>query len=226
MTIYNINKKFNWTPTRTERTVLLMRMYGITEDNINRHLTKYKCTVEIEQGDIVYITGPSGCGKSLMMKELENQMVNSDKINIDQIELCSDKAVIDCLGSDFLKAFGPISIAGLCECFCMLTKPSDLSEGQKYRYKLAKLLDSGKKIIFADEFCTNLDTLTAGAISHKIKRLSVTDKKTFILASNRMDILPDLLPDVLIKMDFSGKCEPIYMSMDRQLKMERHLKYA
>jgi len=97
-----------------------------------------------------------------------------------------------------------------------LNKPVNLSEGQKYRYRLAKALASGKQFIFADEFCSALDRITASVIAWNIRRFADKNKVTFILASSHDDILIDLEPDILIKKDFSDDAEVVYRDCRRQ----------
>ncbi|GAG15094.1 unnamed protein product, partial [marine sediment metagenome] len=57
----------------------------------------HRCRVDINAGDIVYITGPSGAGKTVLLRELEKSMPASERVNISEIELPADKAVIDCI---------------------------------------------------------------------------------------------------------------------------------
>ena len=67
--------------------------------------------------------------------------------------------------------------------------PGNLSEGEKYRFRLAMALASGKKFIFADEFCSNLDRITAAVICYNIQRYAKRHMMTFVLASSHEDIL-------------------------------------
>ncbi len=68
----------------------------------------------------------------------------------------------------------------------------------------------GKKVIFADEFCSNLDRITASVISYNVHRFAKENKVTFILASSHEDILLDLQPDTVIVKEFSGPATVIY----------------
>ncbi len=93
-----------------------------------------------------------------------------------------------------------------------LNQPANLSDGQKYRFRLAAALASGKRFIFADEFCTSLDHITAAVIAYNIQLYAKRNKVTFILASSHEDILLDLAPDVLVVKELSGPAEVIYKS--------------
>ena len=109
-----------------------------------------------------------------------------------------------------IEAISLLSYAGLSDVFCMLNAPANLSEGQKYRFRLACALASGKKFIFADEFCSNLDRITAGVIAYNVRRFAKRNNVTFFLASSHEDILADLQPDVLVVKNFTGEAEVTY----------------
>ena len=78
MTTYNISKSFHWTGQFTDKVVQVCRMFGITADRLTDRCIIHDCRLEINDGDIVYITGPSGAGKSVMLKELEKTTRNDN----------------------------------------------------------------------------------------------------------------------------------------------------
>jgi len=187
-----------------------MRMFGLTAERLAGTNVTIDCRVEINDGDIVYITGPSGAGKSVLLSEIERTVAASDKVNLNEIKLSGDKTLIDCIDGDFVEALKLLSTCGLNDVFCILNQPANLSDGQKYRFRLAKALASGRRFIFADEFCSNLDRITASAISYNIYKYSKRFGATFILASSHEDILLDLSPDVLVVKELCGPGRVIY----------------
>jgi len=187
-------------------------MFGLTMERLSESAITHKCRLAIRDGDIVYITGPSGVGKSVLLRELEKAVPVLERINLNEIELPAGKTLIDCIDGDFLSALRLLSTAGLNDVFCVLNQPANLSDGQKYRFRLAVALASGKKFIFADEFCTSLDRITAAVVAYNIQRYAKRNKVTFILASSQEDILLDLAPDVLVVKELSGPAEVIYKS--------------
>ena len=126
------------------------------------------------------------------------------------VKLPTQQTVIDCIDGDFLQSLRFLSTAGLNDCLCVLNQPANLSDGQKYRFRLAMAVASGKKFIFADEFCANLDRITAAVISYNIHKFAKRTGVTFILAGCREDILADLMPDVLVVKELAGPAEVIY----------------
>ena len=210
MSIYSVSKNFRWQGKLTDKVVQVCRMFGLTADRISERRVVHNCRLEINDGDIVYITGPSGAGKSVLLKELEKTIPATEKVNLARIKLTRDKTLIDCIDADLLTSLRMLSTAGLSDVFCVLNQPANLSEGQKYRFRLAMALAAGKKFVFADEFCSNLDRITAVVIAYNINKFAKRTGVTFILASSHEDILLDLSPDVLVAKELSGKTQVIY----------------
>ena len=207
---YSISKSFRWQGTITDKVASVCRMFGLTVDRLTERKVNYSCQLQIGDGDIVYLSGPSGAGKSVLLRELEKTVTASDSINLDRIMLSDDKTLIDCIDAGLLDSLKILSLAGLNDCFCILNQPRNLSDGQKYRFRLAMALAAKKKFIFADEFCSELDRITAAVISYNIHKFAKRTGTIFILASSHDDILLDLSPDVLIAAELSGQAEVIY----------------
>ncbi len=242
----SVEKKFEIKPERSERVTEVMRMFGVSIGRLKERIATHSCTIEVKEGDIVYITGPSGAGKSLLLKEIQTAVKEDERINIEDIELPSDRAVIDCVGqvSEIKKlefrieneefrspkstmtaeAMALLSNVGLSDVFSMLNSPGKLSEGQKYRYRLAAALAliegenpqhkveglPVRKYIFADEFCSSLDRITAAVIAYNVRKFAKRNGITFFLASAHEDILADLQPDVLVVKQLTGPAEVTY----------------
>ena len=212
MALYRISKSLKWKGRVTKKTKQVCSMFGLTVDRLRERRLTTDCQLEIGEGDVVYITGPSGAGKSILLRELKTCISAADRVDLDEIELPGNRALIDCIEGDLLAALKTLSIAGLNDVFCVLTEVDKLSDGQMYRFRLAMALATGKKFIFADEFCSNLDRITAAIISYNVHRFAKRAGVTFILAASHEDILLDLAPDVLVARQLSGKTEVIYNS--------------
>jgi ABC-type ATPase with predicted acetyltransferase domain len=210
MTTYTVSKQFVWQGPLSERAVRVCRMFGLTVDRLTAGAPNHRCKVRIRPGDIVYLTGPSGAGKSVLLRELQRRVPDEDVIDLADVELPDDRTVIDCFGDDLVANLQTLSAVGLADVFSILNRPSHLSDGQKHRFRLAQALVSGRPFVFADEFCSELDRITAATVAFNVHRFAKRAKLTLVLASGRDDILLDLAPDVLIRKDFTGQAEVIY----------------
>jgi ABC-type ATPase with predicted acetyltransferase domain len=210
MAAYNVSKTFRWRVTVTEKVASVCRMFGLSLSRLTGQCFTHSCSLEIDTGDIVYITGPSGAGKSVLLAELEKAVPADERINLAEIALPDDRTLIDCIDADLAESLRFLSVAGLNDCFCILNQPANLSAGQQYRFRLAMALATGKKFVFADEFCSELDNVTAMVISYRLRKFAKRTGTTFVLACSRDDILSDLAPDVLVVKQLSGLTEVIY----------------
>jgi len=210
MPTYSVSKTLYWQGQITNKAAQVCQMFGLTVDGLATRRVTANLQVEINDGDIVYITGPSGAGKSVLLKELEKSVPAQDKTNLAKIKLPRSKTLVDCIDGDVLTGLAVLSTAGLSDVFCILNQPRNLSDGQKYRFRLAIALAAKKKFVFADEFCSNLDRITAAVISYNVHRFAKRTGTIFILAASHDDILLDLAPDVLVVKELSGTTQVIY----------------
>jgi ABC-type ATPase with predicted acetyltransferase domain len=210
MPIYNLSKTFRRKAEFTEKAAAVLRMFGLTAHHLAQNSPTCRCRLRITSGDVVYITGPSGCGKSLLLSQLQKRIPPKDRLNLNEIKLPRDKAVIDCFRADLTKALRLLNTAGLSDVFCLLNHPANLSDGQKYRFRLAAALAARKNFIFADEFCSCLDRITASVIAYNVRIFATQYNITFILAASARDIMADLSPDVLVINELSGPAQVIY----------------
>jgi ABC-type ATPase with predicted acetyltransferase domain len=208
--IYNVSKRFGWGGRISDKVSGVLRMFGLTAEKLSQQAICYQVRLEIEPGDVVYITGPSGSGKSVLLKQLQQCVAADEQTRLDAISLATDKSVIDCIDADLLTSLRTLSSAGLNDVFCVLNSPANLSEGQKYRFRLAMSMASGRKFVFADEFCSNLDRITAAVIAYNVRRFARKHCVTFILASSHDDLSADLQPDVLVVRQLAGETEVVY----------------
>lgn len=215
---YEVSKSFTWKGQVSDRVVSVMKMFGVDMSRLKTGAACHQCRLTLDEGDVCFITGPSGAGKSVILSELYRQTPDEAKIDLNDIDIESDRAVVDCIDGELFDSLRLLSMAGLSDVISILNQPTKLSEGQKYRYKLAKALSSGKKVVFADEFCANLDRVTACVIAYHIRKFARRTGTTFVLASSHDDLLSDLLPDVVVIKRLAGMAEVVYRSSSRQQK--------
>jgi ABC-type ATPase with predicted acetyltransferase domain len=210
MGTYEVEKQFPWQGPLSDKAARICRMFGLTIDRLTDRASVHRCRVEIRPGDITFITGPSGAGKSVLLRELQRCVPAAEAINLADIDLPEGRTVVDCFDNDIVTSLRTLSTVGLSDVFSLLNRPNRLSDGQQQRFRLARALAAGRPFIFADEFCSTLDRITAATVAYNVCRLAKRTGTTLLLASSRDDILLDLAPDVLIVKDFSGSAQVIY----------------
>jgi ABC-type ATPase with predicted acetyltransferase domain len=213
MTKLSISKRFTWDGPLTDKGARLCRMFGLTVERLTERAPTHTCRLDLGPGDIVYITGPSGAGKSVLLCEIKNALPAAGRVSLDDIPIPDDSTVIDCFDGDVVTTLRTLSTVGLSEVFAILNRPCHLSAGQKYRYRLAQALAVGKPFVLADEFCSELDRVTAATVAYNIHKFAKRTQTTFVLASSHDDILIDLVPDLLVVKDFSGPAEVIHKGL-------------
>lgn len=195
------------------RALELMRFFGMNIEGLARRTVRYGVSLRLEAGQICWITGPSGAGKSLLLNALYAQAPAGERIRVDAIGLERNAAVIDCVDGPLNETLAVLSCAGLSDVPCLLRPPALLSEGQQWRYRLARALLSGRGLIFADEFCASLDETSALVAAWHLRRMADRTGRIFVLAGCREDMLGELSPDVLV-VTGGREAEVIYQNGD------------
>lgn len=200
---YVINKGFiTKNEVVTDRVIKVSEAFGLGVDDVKEFTLFNNFEVEIKEKDVVYITGESGSGKSVALKELSKQMIENGLkvINLSDIEktINKDVAIVDDIGKDLNEALFLLSKAGLSDAFIWLRKYTHLSDGQKYRYAVAKALEQNADVIVADEFGAVLDRDTAKIVAYNIQKQVRRLNKIFICATTHTDLVDDLNPSVYI----------------------------
>lgn len=199
MTTYVITKSFTSRVARSERVLALAEAFGLGLEEKEFHLFK-ELPIEIDAGDVVYITGQSGSGKSQLLKELCRQMAESglEISNLDDVAF-EEKALIDQLGGNLNEALELLSRAGINDAYLAIRKPSELSDGQRYRLRLAKLFEQNASVWVADEFGAVLDRITAKTVAHSAQKLARARGKILMVATTHTDLVEELGPTVTIE---------------------------
>lgn len=205
MSKYLINKKFTSNVIRSPRVLEIAEGFGLVLGD-KEFVVFDNLELEVNQGDVVYITGQSGSGKSLLLRELEAQMREEGKsvINLDKIEF-EDRPLVDQIGTDLNDALRLLSIAGLNDAYLFVRKPHELSDGQRYRFRLAKAIESNAEVWVADEFMAVLDRTAAKVVALSVQKTARKLKSTLIVATTHTDMVADLQPDLYIEKRYREK---------------------
>ena len=211
MSKYVINVSFNTRVNKTIRTLEIAESFGLGLDE--KAWTLYdNLELDIERGDVVYVTGQSGSGKSVVLRELQRLMADAGQrvASIDDFVFADDTNVIDQLGKTTSDALGLLSMAGLNVAYLFVRKPSEMSDGQKYRLKIAKLIESGADVWVADEFGAVLDRVTAQVVASNLQRAARAVGATVIVATTHEDLKNALRPSVQITKHYKERVKVDY----------------
>lgn len=207
MTIWTIDRRFNSSAERTPRVLEIAEAFGLGLSN-KEFVVYDHLPVEVNQGDIVYITGQSGSGKSLLLRDLKSLMFQSGlKIaDLEDIKL-DEKPVIELIGTSTTHAAELLAKAGISDAWIYIRKPSELSDGQRYRIKLAMVMESDADVWCADEFGAVLDRVTAKVIAFNMQKVARSLGKTLMVATTHTDLKDELGPDLTITKRFRERVE-------------------
>lgn len=204
---YVVNRAFTSSVERTPRVLEIAEGFGLVMSD-KKFVVYDNLAIDIEQGDVVYINGQSGSGKSLLLRELKDQMTASGlKVaDLNQIEL-ENRPVIELLGQTTTQATELLALAGISDAWIYIRKPNELSDGQRYRLKLAKLMEMNVDVWIADEFGAVLDRVTAKVVAFNTQKIARRLKKTLMVATTHTDLKDELGPDLTIYKRFRERVD-------------------
>ena len=208
-----VDKSFKTKTRVTKRTIEVAKAFGIGVDDEKVFHVFRDFEIDVNPGDIIYVTGESGSGKSILLKALARELSKHDEFGgviMDQeIEVNPNEILIHGVGGNASEAMKILSMVGLNEAYLFVRRYRELSEGQKYRYKLAKAFWSGRKTIIFDEFCSTLDRVTAKIVAYLAQKFCRKTGRTLIVATTHEDLLEDLNPNLLIRKSFGSSVEVV-----------------
>jgi len=200
-------------PEPTQRVVAVAESFGLGLDQWEKFLVYDNVELKIAPTDIVYISGESGSGKSVLLKALENdikQDMGSTTINMADIQPETDKPLIETVGKTIEEGLELLSKVGLNDAFLFLRTYKQLSDGQKYRYKIAKMIESQAQFWIMDEFAATLDRDTAKIVAFNVQKLARQQGKAVLAATTHTDLFEDLHPSVHIHKRFGKEIQVNY----------------
>ena len=150
---FNISYETHTKPT--PRSLVVAEAFGLGIDEYQKFKV-LDAELKIGPRDIVYITGDSGSGKSVLLRAIRADLGN-EAIDLNEVQVDAEKPLIETIGDTVEEALALLSKVGLNDAFLFLRSYSQLSDGQKYRYRIAKLIESGKQWCLMDEFAACLD---------------------------------------------------------------------
>jgi ABC-type lipoprotein export system ATPase subunit/GNAT superfamily N-acetyltransferase len=192
----------------TPRTVVVAEAFGLGIDEAQK-FPVLNAELQISPKDIVLITGDSGSGKSVLLRAIREDL-GAEAVDMADVHVDEGKPLIETVGATVEEALELLSKVGLNDAFLFLRTYSQLSDGQKYRYRLAKLMESGKQWWLMDEFCATLDRDTAKIIAFNVQKLARQQGRAVLAATTHDDLFVDLSPSVHVHKRFGEEIDIKY----------------
>ncbi len=184
----------------TDRSLAVAEAFGLGVDEAQRFKV-LDAELTIGPRDIVLVTGDSGSGKSVLLRALRKDL-GDEAADLNEVAVEPDKPLIETVGKTVEEGLELLSQVGLNDAFLFLRTYGQLSDGQKYRYRIAKLIENGRQWWLADEFCACLDRDTAKIVAFNLQKLARRQGKAVIVATTHGDLFEDLQPSVHVHKRF------------------------
>jgi ABC-type ATPase with predicted acetyltransferase domain len=175
-------------------TGIIADLFGIAADE-PPHPIAENLALDVRPGDVVLFTGPSGSGKSSLLREVTRQLGAIDACGIDLPEV----PLIDALDGPVAARLATLAACGLGEPRLLLRTPSELSDGQRYRFRIAYAIARTPRYVLLDEFTATLDRTLAKVVAFNLRKLASRTGTGILAATTHGDIAADLNPDLHVK---------------------------
>lgn len=196
-----VSVAYNFLPkSPSVNAAMVMDHFGIGFET-GQHVIADQLEVPIQPGDVVAFVGPSGSGKSSLMRTAAGQL--DHVVWTDRLEL-GDHILVESLPTPFAETMSLLASCGLGEAQLLLRTPRELSDGQRYRFRLALGLSQQPHWLVADEFTAALDRTLAKVVAFNLRKVATRTGTGILIATTHADILDDLQPDVLVRCQLDG----------------------
>ncbi|ADG69422.1 AAA ATPase [Planctopirus limnophila DSM 3776] len=183
--------------------------FGLTLDGQQQVIAR-DLELPVTSGNLIAFVGPSGSGKSSLMRAVAAELKSSGQGDVLWLDHLPQVAslVADALALPPLDAFRLLAQCGLAEPQLLLRTPDELSDGQRFRFRLAQSVaealrrqsqhSSQGTWIAADEFTSPLDRTLAKVMARNWHSLLRQHRLGGLVATTHTDILDDLEPDLIV----------------------------
>lgn len=199
------------TPEATERVIAVSESFGVGIDETVKFKVFDNLVFDYKDDDLIYVTGDSGSGKTTLLRLFaEHEQDRERKVSEFRYVGTEEGSIIEGLGGDAEEAMRLLAAAGLSEAFLMLRKYDELSDGQKYRYRIARMLSTDADVYIVDEIGAALDRVMAKVLVFNLQKWARRQGKMVVAASTHHDLIEDFNPDTLIFKGFGETAQIRY----------------
>ena len=220
LAVSQLSVRSNYTLPDSESVRVITDCFGITSKELSTTILR-QTDIEIGPGHVILIAGASGSGKSVLLRALDPEFQDHHLTRtfngtaslpsagwlraVDStepvIEYFSKKYGTEATISTFHKV-------GLSEAFVFVKPFNLLSRGQRYRVMLADLILREQPVWLIDEFCADLDPISAAIVAHNLRRMVLRQGRiAFVAAANHSHFLAALRPTMVYYLRNSGAVE-------------------
>ena len=200
------------------RTIAVAEAFGLAcmhgVDQESKFVLYDNVQIKVNNKDIVLVTGDSGSGKSVLLRTLQKDIRDNPElggvVDIVDVVVDHDKPLIETVGRTVEEGLELLSRVGLNDAFLLLRSYSQLSDGQRYRYRIAKMIESGAQWWVMDEFCATLDRDTAKIVAFNVQKLARQNGRAVLAATTHTDLFEDLHPSVHVHKRFGKEICVVY----------------
>ena len=205
--IENLTLRATYSVPETKSTKMIMNAFGLRGDTVSADII-HNLAITASNGNIILVVGASGSGKSLLLNALDPGMTLDGNLYVTPIRqrnytagrlrpLRDDMPLFEALAERYgpSRVFVALSLVGLSEALAFIKPFWMLSRGQQYRAMLADLLLRDEEVWLLDEFCSDLDPMTAQIVAHNLrKQVIATGRVAFVAAANHVHYVDALRP--------------------------------
>ncbi|MEM1062739.1 MAG: hypothetical protein AAGJ97_10490, partial [Planctomycetota bacterium] len=209
---FDLSVRYRFRPaTPSSHIALLTDHFGVGEDTAE-YVIADNLRLDLDPTDVVFFSGPSGSGKSSLLRAAVRELRRRDATVVAAEDVVLPECpLIDGLGLPFDDALALLTSCGLAEPQVLLRTPGELSDGQRFRYRLAvavaglRSLPAGTiRFVSADEFTATLDRTLARVVAFNLGRLARREGFGVLAATTHEDVAADLAPSVRVRCDLDG----------------------
>ncbi len=219
-----ITLRYTLTPRRHSlATAVVADQFGLPEHAVEYTVCE-NLQLDIQPADVVLFVGPSGSGKTSLLRAVAEQLHALDVAS----QLLPELPLIDALPGAIDERLAILAACGLSEARLLLRTPQELSEGERYRFRLGwgfatapAATPERPPFLAADEFTATLDRTVAKCVAFNARKWVARTGVGLLAATTHDDILDDLAPDVVVRCRGDGD-----VSVERRRRQRRSISLA